>query len=358
MPNPSLQGDTGGDEGREHGADGDARMKSPSQAHTPDLSPPTELRPPSPPRQIRRMSTAHSIPLNISDWMDSEPMIPSTSAPASITMSPLYSSASPVTSNKASPKTPGSPKSASLGRTTQVLNPPPSNASEPRRNSLGDLKIPCENQPGADRTKEGSGFGLKKLQSTYHHLLAEVQTFLESAPPSRATSHNVFSLVRPCSRLRSHTSPPATTSSSTPNTFAEHKQIAATLQAITVKYKISWGCAELLIELGGRGTYSIFSSGVWAILEPFSADPVNASGARPSEEPGESCDAFWRRVKATSSATLTNATTPPLTSGPPNASWRASTGRHDLSQRQLVLLQDMLRSGELPPTTSPHSRRM
>ena len=140
VPRTSLQGDTGDDEGREHDADGDARMQTQSQTHTPNLLPPIELHPPSPPRAINGMSTARSIPLNISDGI--EPIMPSMSAPSCITMSPFPSPASPVASNKATPKSPGSPQSASLGRTAQVPNPSPSNASVPRRNSLGDLKIP------------------------------------------------------------------------------------------------------------------------------------------------------------------------------------------------------------------------
>ena len=138
MPDSTLRGDAGR-EGRGHDPDGDTRMHSPSPAHTPDLLPPIELHPPSPPRAINGTSTARSIPLNIGNGM--EPMIPSTSAPASITMSPIPSASPP--SNKGTPKTPGSPQSASLGRTTQAPNPPPSSASVPRRNSLGDLKIPA-----------------------------------------------------------------------------------------------------------------------------------------------------------------------------------------------------------------------
>ncbi|KAF9240824.1 hypothetical protein BU15DRAFT_24118, partial [Melanogaster broomeanus] len=45
--------------------------------------------------------------------------------------------------NRASPKSPSSPQSASLGRATQVPNSPVPNTSVPRRNSLGDLKIPA-----------------------------------------------------------------------------------------------------------------------------------------------------------------------------------------------------------------------
>ena len=140
-PATSSQGDPGDDEGRDHDGDGDAKMQTQLQPHTADLLPPIELHPPSPPRTINGMSAAHSIPLNISEGMES--MVPSTSAPASITMSPIPSTASPVTPSKMTPKSPGSPQSASLGRTTQAPNPPPSNASVPRRNSLGDLKIPA-----------------------------------------------------------------------------------------------------------------------------------------------------------------------------------------------------------------------
>ncbi|KAG8215720.1 hypothetical protein J3R82DRAFT_7612 [Butyriboletus roseoflavus] len=50
-------------------------------------------------------------------------------------------------------------------------------------------------------------------------------------------------------------------------------------------------------------------------------------------------------------ALISNATT--STPGPPIASWGASAGRHDLSQRQLVLLRDMLNNGELPPDDVP-----
>ena len=141
VPSTSLQGEAGDGEDREQDLDEDARMQTQPQLRTPELLPPIELHPPSPPRPINGMSTAHSIPLNISDGM--EPMMPSTSAPASITMSPIPSTASPAASNKATPKTPGSPQSASLGRTAQVPIQPPPNASVPRRNSLGDLKIPA-----------------------------------------------------------------------------------------------------------------------------------------------------------------------------------------------------------------------
>ncbi|KAF8129752.1 hypothetical protein EV363DRAFT_1336289 [Boletus edulis] len=362
MPATLLQGDTGENEDQEHDGDGDVKMQS-SQAHTLNLLPPIELHPPSPPRTINGMSTAHSILLNISDGM--EPMMPSMSAPASITMSPMTSSASPVASNKATPKTPGSPQSASLGRTAQVPNPPPSNASVPRRNSLGDLKIPARISQAQIGLKRDLGLvrefatnvdKLKELQSIYLQLLAEVQIVLESAPPSRATSPTMFSLVRPRSRLRSHTSPPANSSSSALNTYVEYKQIAAILHAITVKYRISWECAELLIELGGGAPTP---SSPPAPSSSLSA-PAMSMQAEPDRRKNRerAVTLSGEESKPPPAPLVSSATTSSTTPGPSNASWRASTGRHDLSQRQLVLLRDMLNSGELPLDDVPLPEEM
>lgn len=153
----------------------------------------------------------------------------------------------------------------------------------------------------------------------------------------------MFSLVRPRSRLRSNTSPPTDSPSSGRGSFSEYTQIAATLHTITVKYKISWECAELLIELGGGA-----SSPAASPARPSSS--VSAPIALMQAE----LDRWKNRERAItlssedSKPPLVGGATSP-TSGAPNASWRASTGRHDLSQRQLVLLRDMLNGGEVPP---------
>ncbi|KAG0698775.1 hypothetical protein DFH29DRAFT_777745, partial [Suillus ampliporus] len=55
----------------------------------------------------------------------------------------LSPKASPVSVGRASPGKTSSPQSASLGRTTYVPLPSSSSVSVPRRNSLGDLKIPA-----------------------------------------------------------------------------------------------------------------------------------------------------------------------------------------------------------------------
>ncbi|KAF8837657.1 hypothetical protein BDN67DRAFT_983084 [Paxillus ammoniavirescens] len=331
-----------------------------------DLLPPIELQPPSPPRTINGMRASHSAPMNISDGIESL-MIPSSSAPGSISFSPRSVSGSAsgsVVANRASPKTPSSPQSASLGRTTQAPNPPASNASVLRRNSLGDLKIPARISQAQIGLKRDLGMvrefatsvdKLKELQSTYRHLITELHAFLESTPPSRATSPTVLNLVRPRSRLRSHTSPPANPSTSSSGSFAEYKHLAASLYAITSRYKISWECAELLIELGG-GTHS-------PVSPPLPSGGPSSSVSAPSISMQAELDRKKSRERA---VTLSgeDSKAPPVpvigastrstpTSGPSNASWRASTGRHDLSQRQLVLLRDMLNNGEVPPDDAP-----
>ncbi|KIK93399.1 hypothetical protein PAXRUDRAFT_516961 [Paxillus rubicundulus Ve08.2h10] len=338
---------------------GDERARVQIQPQISDLLPPIELQPPSPPRTINGMRASHSAPMNISDGIESL-MIPSSSAPGSLSFSPRSVSGSSVVANRASPKTPSSPQSASLGRTAQSPNPPASNASVLRRNSLGDLKIPARISQAQIGLKRDLGMvrefatsvdKLKELQSTYHHLIAEVHTFLESAPPSRATSPTVLNLVRPRSRLRSHTSPPTNPSASSSGSFAEYKHLAASLYAITSRYKISWECAELLIELGG-GTHS-------PVSPPLPSSGPSSSVSAPTMSMQADID---RRKSRERAVTLSgeDSKVPPVpvigastgstpAPGPSSASWRASTGRHDLSQRQLVLLRDMLNNGEVPP---------
>ena len=110
------------------------------------LLPPIELQPPSPPRDQepdeprRSMASEHSVIStsgSLVAGVESLLLQPSSDArsipspPPTITPRPSLS------------KSPGSPQAASLGRATQP--PPPSVATGivPRRNSLGDLKIPA-----------------------------------------------------------------------------------------------------------------------------------------------------------------------------------------------------------------------
>ncbi|KAI6127189.1 hypothetical protein F5141DRAFT_1210518 [Pisolithus sp. B1] len=305
---------------------GDTRM--------PDLLPPIELQPPSPPRTINGKATSHSPPQNISDGLESF-IIPSSSLPASFTPR-----SSPMATSRSSPKSPASPpQSASLGRTTQAPTP---NPSVPRRNSLGDLKIPArisqaqiglKRDLGMVREFAASVDKLKELRSTYEQLLSEANSKLENAPPSRATSPTILTLARTRSRLRSNTNPNSAVS--------EHRQFATSLQILNNKYKIPWECAELLIELG-NGSQSV-------------ANPQTGSLSAPPLQG----DSDLRKGRERAITLSGDESKPPSTlvgnssSRPPNPSWRASTGRHDLSQRQLVLLRDMLNNAESVPDYIP-----
>jgi len=153
---------------------------------------------------------------------------------------------------------------------------------------------------------------------------------LDTDSLSRAASPPIIHLARPRSRLRSNTEPKSS--------FLEHKQLAAALNAITIKYRIPWECAELLIELGG-GT-------------PSPASPPSTNISAPTVQ--AELDLRKSRERAvTLSGDESKSPSGLVASGVADASnfsWRTSSGRHDLSQRQLLLLRDILNStdGTLP----------
>ncbi|KAI0319099.1 hypothetical protein OF83DRAFT_1170502 [Amylostereum chailletii] len=295
---------------------------------TPNLSaqllPPIELQPPSPPRAG---SKTHHPPEGSSE------------EPAMIESLLLRPSLESVNTPKTSPtKATGSPQSASLGRSTQA----PSTTSVvivPRRNSLGDLKIPARISQAQVGIKRDLGMvrefaagieRLKELQAIYQSLVQDAEQAIadgvrESQPPSRATSPIIFNLPRPRSRARSN---------ATPSPVPDSRQhFASSFYIIEAKYKISWECAELLIELGGGTSV------------PMSPPPPSTMSA-----PDKTYDSHTGRKNRERAVTLAgDEQLPPVissVSGPPLASpplgWRASTGRNDLSQRQLGLLKEML----------------
>jgi hypothetical protein len=109
------------------------------------LLPPIELQPPSPPRdQVpdeprKSLASEHSVgSTSESLAAEVEPLLLKPSVEAKSMPSPPA-----ITPRPSLSKSPTSPQSASLGRATQ---PPPANTVTgivPRRNSLGDLKIPA-----------------------------------------------------------------------------------------------------------------------------------------------------------------------------------------------------------------------
>ncbi|KAG2136566.1 uncharacterized protein EDB93DRAFT_774828 [Suillus bovinus] len=301
--------------------------------HPDQLLPPIELQPPSPPKTLNGVTASHSAPNNISQGVESL-FVPSSSAPAS-----LSPKASPVSASRASPGKASSPQSASLGRATQVPLSPSSSTSVPRRNSLGDLKIPARISQAQISLKRDLGMvrefaasvdKLKELQAIHHHLVAEVHTALESSHLSRAASPLMTHPTRPRSRLRSNTEPKSS--------FSEHKHLAAALNAITTKYKIPWECAELLIELGG-GTPSPASPPPSTVSAPAAQAEIDLRKSRERAVTLSGEESKLPPGFVSSAATAQS-----------NLSWRSSSGRHDLTQRQLVLLRDILNStdGALP----------
>ena len=122
------------------------------------------------------------------------------------------------------------------------------------------------------------------------------------------------------------------------------KQFAASFFHLDHKYKVSWECAELLIELGGGPP-----------APPSQPNSSTLPSAQQLMPPGDSICSRRSRERAITLAG--DESTPPLSmaiAGPsatsPPGEWRGSAGRNDLSQRQLWLLRDMLSRSDASPT--------
>ncbi|KAJ7038782.1 hypothetical protein C8F04DRAFT_1088478 [Mycena alexandri] len=374
---------------------------------TEGLPPPTppvdvQLQPPSPPQTVRSasgstatMKASAPIPIASPRKLDAlpaafSPTFSLASSPASVGLaSPIsmassstpsltpYSGTSTSSAHSTShhghstsplPKPPLSPNSASLGRSA-VINPAVSAVASPagaagvgsmRRNSLGDLKIPArisQAQVGLRRDLSmvrefaRNVEELKELQGTYQTLVAEVQGILDmnllhaSQPKEKEKEKERVASPTFFKRHRSNTS------SSNPNAPSPqqvqqqaYKQLASAFYGINSKYRISWECAELLIELGGGGSASPPPS------TSTSAPAMQSVGGSDGLRNGKS-KARERAITLQDDAKIPPppvgaipVPSPPIASPPSNLAWRASTGRNDLSQRQLLLLKEMLGS--------------
>lgn len=168
---------------------------------------------------------------------------------------------------------------------------------------------------------------LKNLQATYVGLVRAIRVFIdESRPSSRTTSPTVFNIPRPMSRMRSNTNPLPPTSGQ------NQRQLDTTLRAIESKYRLSWECAELLVDLGGGGT-SATPTLPEASPSAMDAKPTQVDGRKSRERAVTLAGDEPKPIIISPSTSADSAT---------QVQWRASTGRHDLSQRQLSLLRDML----------------
>ncbi|KAJ7465906.1 hypothetical protein FB451DRAFT_1561231 [Mycena latifolia] len=235
-------------------------------------------------------------------------------------------STSPPHSSSPSPKPPVSLQSASLGRAAAISPVVSAAAASPvggagagtmHRNSFGDLKIPA-------RISQAQ-VGLRRDLSM-QTLVAEVQGILDMhvLHPSQLKEKEKESRVSSPTfkRHRSNTSSSNPTTPSPQETQqAIYKQLASALYTINSKYRISWKCAELLIELGVPST----STSAPAMQSVGGGDGLRSGKSKAREraitlqDDAKACHSRARR-----------------------ATWRALTGRSDLSQRQLLLLEEML----------------
>ena len=223
-----------------------------------------------------------------------------------------------------------------------------------------------------------------------------MQTLLDTQPqPSQPVekplppvpSPNFFAQLksRPKSRTRSNTvgsTPDIVDSDVVPSSqVAYNKTLEEAFWSLNSKYKVSWEYAELLIELGSGsggdgGGGGVMSAPPSAAVTSVSAPVIhggegNMFNSKARERtitlvgddsttlplsPTVHNEAHTHSQLQPSSASVTGSSSMPggmpsgnatSSGGPPLASssgmsWRASTGRHDLSQRQLVLLREML----------------
>ena len=268
---------------------------------------------------------------------------------------------------------------------------------------------------------------LKELQNTYNALVVEVRALLvrlrqrvqlpppqpkpvENSLPPSTSFPKFFTQVKSRPKLRARSNTVGSTTTHSPDVDSASVGVAITASqvaynrfveafwSIDYKYRVSWECAELLIELGsgsggdgdgdgvisarpsaattsvsapavqqhlagagGDGTILNLKGGKRAAtltsdeskhssMPPLSPTAHNESQTHCQSQPSstvvstgsDSMPGGMHSGNATSNGDPLLAS--PVTS-PPSLFWRASTGRHDLSQRQLVLLREMLDNG-------------
>ncbi|KAF7972308.1 hypothetical protein HWV62_18486 [Athelia sp. TMB] len=323
------------------------------------LGPPISLHPPSPPQTVSPRATAPETPKSTISPQQVSEAREKLASPTSPT---------PTTATARLTRSPASAHSASLGRAT--IAPPPiaspsplatHNEGVPRRNSLGDLKIPTRisqaqvslrRDLGLVREFAGSVEQLKTLQTSYRTLFSSVQSVIDAIPlsvpppsssPPPVTNSSFFQLSRTGStkktRARSNTGP-VREKEKERQRHHERERLRSALTVLEGKYRVSWECAELLIELGG-GTPSPTSA----------AAPTPSSTVRAPSPLAEAIETATRTP-------LQSSTSDPAALAPPiertetrKSRERAITlsgdegrslGRTDLSQRQLVILREML----------------
>ncbi|KAF7364134.1 hypothetical protein MSAN_01072600 [Mycena sanguinolenta] len=384
--------------GDEKENDGKAKKGGNEKRSVDGLPPPAcppvdvQLQPPSPPQTVRSASGSTATmkapaPINIgSPRKNTLTTFSHASSPGSLPLaSPisLASSSSPSLapassqshSSSPSPKPPVSPQSASLGRsaaahpvvTAAAVASSPLGAAATgtmRRNSLGDLKIPARISQAQVGLRRDLGMvrefarnveELKELQNTYQALVLEVQGILDMhvlhPPPAKEKEEKEAARSSPTffKRHRSNTSSSNPHSPIQQTQQQAYKQLASAFYTINSKYRISWECAELLIELGGGGSGTSPPSTSTSAPAMQQSSVGGSDGVKGGKGKRERAITLQDDAKVppspaplTTTASVGAVPSPPIASPPGNLAWRASTGRNDLSQRQLLLLKEML----------------
>ena len=133
-----------------------------------------------------------------------------------------------------------------------------------------------------------------------------------------------------------------------------YKALVEAFWSIISKYQVLWEYAELLIELGsgsggGDGDDAMSTTTSVSAPETQQLNGTGGEGKIFNLKGREKAITLTGDESTTTSplsphneAQTNNQSQPSPLASPPRMSWRASTGRHDLSQRQLVLLREML----------------
>ncbi|RDX40290.1 hypothetical protein OH76DRAFT_1413064 [Lentinus brumalis] len=333
-------------------------------SHDVPLLPPIELQPPSPPRNKtpRKQLVLDSANLatptrsSMDRTLETSRSHPTLSSKSSTQTASTETSLPTIPSPLPSPTRPRGSTSpvqtASLGRTAQLPKERDgSTSSALRRNSLGDLKIPAQISQAQVSLKRDltmvrdfatSVEHLKQLQATYTTLVGQVRELINEPQESqsRPVSPSFIHFPKPSSRSRAMTNP-------TMNNTPTRSQFNTAFLNIEAKYRLSWECAELLIDLAGGGGNQPTSPPPSSQSAP--AVPTTTIDGRKSRE--RAITLAGDEPKPTLGSSSPGPMSPPLASPPPSQ-WRASTGRHDLSQRQLLLLREMLNNPDPSVTMS------
>jgi hypothetical protein len=172
---------------------------------------------------------------------------------------------------------------------------------------------------------------LKGLEVTYTSLTSRARAFIESREQPRANSPQFF---KPPSFLSSR--PRSNTDILTAQ--ASHRRLASALAAIDSKYTIVWECAELLIELGG-GTSIPATSPPNSVSEPAMLSHIAPSDCRKNRERAITLAGDESKPMPAPMSALSPG---PVSANPVNLARHTSTERHQLSRRQVLLLQEIL----------------